>query len=205
ELADSAAALGCAEVVRLGFVDSGWRTEAPPDAFSRMDLDTAAAPLVEVLRREGADALTSYDAAGGYGHPDHLQVHRVGRRAAELAGTPLVLEATIDRDLIRPLVRVAAAVPRLLPSVRAAEYATAYTPRRELTHRVDVRAYVDTKRAALRAHTSQAGGDEGLRTAALLLMLPRWLWRRLLGREWFVEVGRTPGPLLDDIFTTLET
>ncbi len=204
ELEGAAAALGCAEVVRLGFVDSGWRTQAPADAFSRMDPDVAAAPLVEVLRRERADALTIYDAAGGYGHPDHVQVHRVGRRAAELAGTRLVLEATIDRDLIRPLVRVASAIPRLLPSVRAQEYATAYTPRPELTHRVDVRAYVATKRIALQAHTSQTTGDEGLRTVALLLLLPRWLLRRLLGTEWFVEVGRTPGPLLDDIFATLE-
>ena len=48
--------------------------------------------------------LTIYDRNGGYGHPDHVQVHRVGHRAAELAGTPLVLEATVDRiALIRAL------------------------------------------------------------------------------------------------------
>ena len=44
--------------------------------------------------------LTTYDAAGGYGHPDHVQVHRVGRLAARMAGTPVVLEATVDRDLL---------------------------------------------------------------------------------------------------------
>ncbi|MFI5101158.1 MAG: PIG-L deacetylase family protein, partial [Actinomycetes bacterium] len=42
--------------------------------------------LAELLVEEAADAVTIYDPAGGYGHPDHVQVHRVGTRAAELAG-----------------------------------------------------------------------------------------------------------------------
>ncbi|MET7278960.1 hypothetical protein ABZS29_12075 [Kribbella sp. NPDC005582] len=37
----------------------------------------------------------------------------------------------------------------------------------------------------------------------LLLKLPRWLFRRMLGHEWFVEHGRTPGAPLDDLFSTL--
>ena len=42
--------------------------------------------------------LTVYDDNGGYGHPDHIQVHRVGMRAAELAGTRRVYQATMNRD-----------------------------------------------------------------------------------------------------------
>jgi LmbE family N-acetylglucosaminyl deacetylase len=205
ELELSAAALGCARVVRLGFTDSGWRTEASLGAFSRMSVSEAAAPLTQVLRSEGADVLTIYDRAGGYGHPDHRQVHLVGLHAAQEAGTRVVLEATIDRDLIRPLVRVAAAIPGLLPAVQAADYRTAYTPRRALTHRVDVRDYTGAKREALRAHASQARGDEGLRTLALLLKMPPWIFRRILGTEWFVEHGRSPGPLLDDVFASLRS
>ena len=45
--------------------------------------------------------LTVYDDHGGYGHPDHVQVHRVGVRAAELAGTPRVYESTANRDSSR--------------------------------------------------------------------------------------------------------
>jgi LmbE family N-acetylglucosaminyl deacetylase len=199
----SAAALGCADVVCLGFADSGWRTEAPSAAFSRMPVAEAAAPLINLLRRERADALTIYDRAGGYGHPDHRQVHLVGLHAAQEAGTPVVLEATIDRDLIRPLVRLACRVPGLLPGVRAADYRAAYTPRRELTHRVNVRGYAGVKREALRAHASQASGEDGLRTVALLLKLPFWLFRWLLGTEWYVEHGRSPGQVLDDVFASL--
>ena len=54
------------------------------------------------------------------------------------------------------------------------------------------------------AHASQATADRGDRTLAALLRLPRPLYRRVLGREWFIERGRTPGlPLLDDVFATL--
>jgi LmbE family N-acetylglucosaminyl deacetylase len=204
ELEASAAALGCAAVAHFGYVDSGWRRDAPADAFSRLQASEAAAPLIQLLRREGADALTTYDAAGGYGHPDHRQVHAVGAYAASIAGTPVVLEATIERETIRPLIRLVAATPGLLPEVRLADYATAYTARRDITHRVDVRTFADVKRRAMHAHLSQTTSPEGgARTLALLLKLPRWLFARALGTEWFVERGRLPGQPLDDVFATL--
>ena len=55
-----------------------------------------------------SQASTIYDANGGYGHPDHIQVHRVGLRASELAGTARVFEATLDRDHMVGLMRMAA-------------------------------------------------------------------------------------------------
>ena len=95
ELERSAAALGCARVEVLGYADSGM-ADAPSGAagaFALVSVDEAAERLAAILREESADALTIYDPAGGYGHPDHVQVHHVGIRAAEIAGTPLVLEA----------------------------------------------------------------------------------------------------------------
>jgi hypothetical protein len=54
------------------------------------------------------------------------------------------------------------------------------------------------------AHVSQAGADEGTRTLAVLLRLPRPLFRLAFGREWYVERGRRPGPqLLDDVFASV--
>ena len=205
ELARSAAALGCARVVRFGFRDSGWsRSRLPPaGSFSRLPVMEAAAPLAELLREERADALTIYDPAGGYGHPDHQQVFSAGLYAAKVAGTPLVLEATIDRTLIRRLIRIVSALPGVLPDVRTADYAHSYTARADITHRVDVRRYADAKRSAFEAHASQASSDEGTRTLALLLRLPPYLFRRVLGREWFVEHGRPPGVPLDDLFASL--
>jgi LmbE family N-acetylglucosaminyl deacetylase len=203
ELEASAAILGCARVVPLGFRDSGWRTQPPAGAFSTLPLDGAAKSLAALLREERADALTIYDPAGGYGHPDHRQVHAVGSAAAALMGTPLVLEATVDRNLIRPVAGLIAAIPGLLPEVRSADYVHAYTAHAAITHRVNVRAYADQKRRALLAHYSQATSDKGIRTAALLLKLPTWMFGRVLGREWFVEQGRVPGKPLDDIFQSL--
>jgi LmbE family N-acetylglucosaminyl deacetylase len=203
ELEASAAVLGCARVVPLGFQDSGWRIQPPHGSFSTLSSRAAAEPLAALLRAERADALTIYDRSGGYGHPDHRQVHAAGSVAAASAGTPLVLEATVDRNLIRPVARLIAATPGLLPEVRSADYADAYTAHEDITHRVDVRAYADQKRRALLAHYSQATSDRGIRTAALLLKLPTWVFGRVLGREWFVEQGRPPGPALDDIFHSL--
>ena len=205
ELAASARAIGAARVEVLGHPDSGWGAGAGPreGAFSALEVEPLAEELAALLRAEEADALTTYDAQGGYGHPDHVQVHRVGLRAAQLAGTPVVLEATVDRDLIDRVVRVLRRVGRIVPVPELPDTATAYTPRGELTHRVDVRRHLGAKCASLRAHASQASGGDA-RTLALLLRLPAPLRRLVLGREWFREVGRPPGgALLDDVFASL--
>jgi len=201
ELERSAAALGCSRVVWLGFADSGWRASAVSGGFSEVAVDVAAAGLAQVLRAEAADALTVYDVNGGYGHPDHVQVHHVGVRAGELAGTPVVLEATLDRRLLQRAIRVAALLPGV--RVRAADFAHAYSAPERVTHQVDVRAHCGAKRAAMAAHVSQACADSDVRTLALLLRLPGPLFRAVLGREWFTERGLVPGRRRDDVFASL--
>jgi LmbE family N-acetylglucosaminyl deacetylase len=203
ELRASARALGCGRVVLLGYGDSGLDGRRPgPGTFSRADPQLAAQRLAEILREEEADVLTVYDPAGGYGHPDHRQVHTVGTIAARLAGTPVVLEATLDRTLIRRLARLATLVPGGLGGVRYETLATAYSERAAITHRIDVRAHLGAKREAMRAHVSQAGGG-GPRTLAMLLKLPRPLFGAVLGREWFVEQGRRVVMPSDDVFSGL--
>lgn len=208
ELQASAAAIGAARVELLGYADSGLDggRDAGPGVvpFARADVEEAAERLAALLTEEAADVLTSYDAAGGYGHPDHTQVHRVAARAAELAGTPVVLEATIDRDLLRRAVRLVSRVYRFPPEFDLTTFDRAYAPREQITHRVDVRRYTPAKRASMAAHASQATADTGDRTLAGLLRLPGPLYRRVLGREWFIERGRQPGgPMLDDVFASL--
>jgi LmbE family N-acetylglucosaminyl deacetylase len=66
---------------------------------------------------------------------------------------------------------------------------TSYSDPGEISHRIDVSGFLDAKRAAMRAHASQAGGGSTVRTLAFLLRLPRPLYRRVFGTEWFVEVG----------------
>lgn len=168
-----------------------------------MDPAGPAQRLARILVEERADVLTTYDANGGYGHPDHVQVHRVGQLAAALARTPVVLEATVDRDRLRRVAAVLRWIPgvaRLIPPDR---FAAAYLPRTDLTHQVDVRAHLGAKRAALAAHLSQGTGGGSVRTLTLLLRLPGPLLGPALGREWFREAGREPGALEDDVFASL--
>src|SRR3954447_23951413 len=100
----SAEILGAARVEFLGYVDSGMMGTPENDApgsFWQADIEEAAERLGTILRDERADALLTYDVIGNYGHPAHIQVHRVGVRAGELAGTPDVYEATMNREETR--------------------------------------------------------------------------------------------------------
>ncbi len=204
ELEAAAHALGCARVVRLGYGDSGLAPEAGSAAgFSDADVDEIAARLASILVEERADALTVYDPQGGYGHPDHVQVHRAGTRAAALAGTPLVLEATLDGDLVDILLRVLRLVRNPLGRAAPLGGRRLYTRRRALTHRVDVSLHLAAKRSGMSAHVSQQGADTSVRMLTRFLRLPTPVFNLVFRREWFVERGRRPGPLLDDIFASL--
>jgi LmbE family N-acetylglucosaminyl deacetylase len=208
ELRRSATALGCARTEVLGYADSGLdglsAGEGGAQAFASADVEGAAERLAALLREERADVLTIYDPAGGYGHPDHAQVHLVGLRAADLAGTPVVLEATVDRDLITRALRLVQKVYRFPAEFDPTTFDRAYTPRAQLTHKVDVRRYAIRKRTSMAAHASQATADGADRTLAAFLRLPMPVFRRVFGHEWYVERGRRPGgPLLDDVFATL--
>jgi LmbE family N-acetylglucosaminyl deacetylase len=206
EAGTAAAALGTARVAYLGYDDSGMAGEPSglPAPFAAAAVEEAAGRLAAVLRAERADVLTTYDRLGGYGHPDHVQVHRVGARAAALAGTPLLLEATLDRRLLRRAVRLVSWLPNLPAGFDTGTVDRSYTPRAELTHRVDVGAFSAQKRAAMAAHASQATADRGTRTLQVLLGLPGPLFDRVVGHEWYRQPGRVPPrPLLDDVFAGL--
>ncbi len=206
ELTASANVIGCARVVMLGYGDSGLDGTANPDQspFAHADVEEAAERLAAILREEDADVLTTYDPAGGYGHPDHVQVHRVGVRAAEIAGTPVVLEATADRTVLQRVVGFLTRIRAVLPGLYLPPADAAYTARADLTHIVDIRETVDVKRSAIEAHASQSTAPSGVRTLALILRLPRPVYRRAFRHEWFVERGRTPStPPLGDIFSSL--
>ncbi len=119
-------------------------------------MEEAAGRLAAILREENADVLTVYDNHGGYGHPDHVQVHVVGVRAAELAGTKRVYESTMNRDFIRDLMeRRADEMPDAPDAPDAAEMADFGSPAEIITTTVDVSDFVDDKRAAMAAHASQ--------------------------------------------------
>lgn len=213
ELQRSAQALGVARTVHLGYADSGSGPllyDDPPGAtrFARADVQEAAGKLADILREENADVLLSYDPAGGYGHRDHVQVHRVGARAAELAGTPRVLQATVPRDLLVRGIRLATRFYRFPAGFQVSAYERAYSPRSAITHRIRVYRQIGAKRASMRAHASQATDDStdgGDRTLGIFLRIPRPLYDLVFGREWFVDPARADqrGRVSHDIFADL--
>jgi LmbE family N-acetylglucosaminyl deacetylase len=193
ELLSACSALGVARVVTLDYGDSGLAEATPPPEGSlcAAPVEQVADRLLAVLREEGADVLTIYDAHGGYGHRDHVRVHDAGLLAAAALPDLRVFEATVPREV---LVRAVGALNalRIKPGGMTADrLATAYRSREEITHEIDVRPWLPLKLAALRAHASQSTGGGDVRTIRLLT---HPLVRRLaLGREWFVEVGDTIG------------
>jgi LmbE family N-acetylglucosaminyl deacetylase len=206
ELAEAAHALGVHRIDSLGYGDSGLRP-APDDshAFAHADVEEAAERLARLLVRERADVLTIYDANGGYGHPDHVQVHHVGVRAAQLAGTPVVLEATAPAELFRAALWVMRLAGHALGRNPPLGKSQIFTTRRLLTHRVRVKAFLPAKRAALAAHGSQRRAAGQGRVLDWTLRLPGPVFTLAFGREWFVEHGRRPGRLQQDIFVSLLT
>jgi LmbE family N-acetylglucosaminyl deacetylase len=212
ELRTSARALGVSSTEVLGYADSGLADAptAPPPAgrpprFADADIDAVAAQVAEILIAERASVLTSYDANGGYGHPDHLAVHRVGARAAELAGTPVVLEATVPRDR---LLNIARAINRVLPRSNRVDlepWEQAYCSSAEISHCIDVRGQARARRASMRAHASQATADSGPRTLGLFTRIPPPLFGWVFGREWYRQSGRpsSGGRRFTGVFDTL--
>jgi LmbE family N-acetylglucosaminyl deacetylase len=206
ELHASAAALGVARLVTLGYGDSGFDAPEvpPPGSLCAARVEDVAERVAAILREERADVLTVYDPHGGYGHRDHARVRAVGVEAARLAATPVVLEATVSREALQRGVRLLGRLGVRPGGMSASAFDRAFRPIREITHEVDVRPWVRAKRAALAAHASQTAGGSGLRTVRLLSRLPMPLARLVLGREWFVEIGRSvTTPRLDDVFESL--
>ncbi|MBI2709030.1 MAG: PIG-L family deacetylase [Actinobacteria bacterium] len=188
ETYESARRVGAQRVEFLGFVDSdmmGEPANEEPWTFWQADVDHAARRLSVILDEERADLLTVYDDNGGYGHPDHIQVHRVGTRAASMAGTPVVFESTMNRTFIQrrmeemPVPVESTGGDTAAPS-GPPDVSNLGKPEEEITHRVDVRAVLDRKRAAMEAHESQIAPDH-----FLLAMAPE-VFAEAMGTEWFI-------------------
>jgi LmbE family N-acetylglucosaminyl deacetylase len=190
ELAESCRVLGVHRLVQLGYADSGLHgdaTAAPggPVPLCAAPVEESAAALAAVLVEEQADVLVTYDPNGGYGHPDHVRVHEIGVRAAEIASTPRVFEATVPRDLLLRGIRLASRVYRFPPEFDPTSFERAFTASADITHRVDVRRFVEAKRASMAAHASQATADDGDRTLAAFLRMPMPLYRKVFGTEYY--------------------
>lgn len=198
EVEQSAAILGAQRVEFLGYHDSGMMGTPEndlPESFWQVPVDEAAARLAAILEEEQADVLTAYDSDGGYGHPDHIQVHRVGVRAAEMAGTERFFEATMNRDHLRRVIQAgveAGQIPRdEVPEV--SEDSSFGRPESVITTTVDVSAFVTAKRASMRVHASQISDDH------FFVKMPDDAFAASFGQEWFIRHGVPEGHRDDDL------
>jgi LmbE family N-acetylglucosaminyl deacetylase len=189
----SAAELGVARVVWLGYVDSGmtgWAQNEEPSSFLQADVEEAAQRLAAVLDEEKADVVTIYDWHGNYGHPDHVKVHSVGGRAAEIAGTPYVYEATINRDAMERGAELMRQSGADLDETQTDDGNPFGMPEADLTTAIDVLSVIGRKRASLASHASQVT-DSGF-----FLSMPLDVFAQVMGTEWFIRRG-VPGGITE--------
>ena len=213
ELRAACAILGVGEVHFLGYGDSGmWGadTNQLPDAFWKADVDEAVGRLVALIRRFRPHVVVTYDGAGGYGHPDHIQTHRVTLLAVEAAhlktlypdaGEPWRVTKLYYTSLPLSFLRKAAALAKAagMPppfGIDNPEDLPFVTPDEWITTTVDVRDGIRRKRAALVAHHSQIAPDWPM------LAIPEEVNIEQFGTEAFqLVISRVPASLPeDDVF-----
>ncbi|MGC5002108.1 N-acetyl-1-D-myo-inositol-2-amino-2-deoxy-alpha-D-glucopyranoside deacetylase [Streptomyces sp. NBC_00353] len=188
ELAAAMKELGVTDHRFLGgpgrFRDSGMmgaEQNHRPGAFWNTDVDDAAAYLVEVIRSVRPQVLVTYDPDGGYGHPDHIQAHRVAMRAADLAADPAYRPGpdapqaspdtsphTIDKIYWnrvprsvaeQAFARLRATAPDAFPAIAAIDDVPGVVNDTQITAEIDGAAHAAAKTAAMRAHSTQIAVD----------------------------------------------
>ena len=196
ELRLACAAMGVDELHFLGYHDSGMAgadTNHDPVAFWKADLDEVTGRVVEHIRAFRPHVVVTYDANGGYGHPDHIQAHRATLLAVEAAYQKKLYPAAGEPWRVSKVYYTAFPVRAMKKAVEVAEMFGMPSPfgdvtpedlefvtRDELvTCEVDVRSVVDRKRAALQAHRSQISDEFPL------MRIPLEMEREHFGREYY--------------------
>lgn len=216
ELRAAMAQIGLADVRLLPFRDSGMDgtpENADPRSLHQQPADAVVRSLVAIIRETRPQLVFTWDPGGGYGHPDHIAVHRHTVAAFEAAGDPAAYPesgaawspqrlywgatrmkrfAGMYLDLLE---RGLLAEP--LPEERLARFTAAMAepdPPVSLIH--DVRPYIEAKRRAAGMHRSQFGEN------SLFARIPEDLRERFYGEERFYQ-ARPPWPVDAEPLTAL--
>lgn len=177
--------LGVEQVHFLGYRDSGVAGSAAgrhPRAFASCDVQQAAAEVAAICQAVDATALVAYDPGGIYAHPDHLQVHTVGMRAAALAEVGTAYQATVDHEYLHFVdVHLVEGANRSLEERSAIGLPTAL-----ISTAVDCHSALELKWRAMAAHASQIPDADP--------EVPPAQFQAVYGWEWFVREG-PPGAI----------
>jgi N-acetyl-1-D-myo-inositol-2-amino-2-deoxy-alpha-D-glucopyranoside deacetylase len=192
ELDAACAALGVADHRFLGgpgrWRDSGMMGEATndlPGCFWRAEVDEAAAELLAVIAEVRPQVIVTYDERGYYGHPDHIQAHRVAWRAFTRAGG-LVSKFYATAMPRSALPAVIASPPARFRRIESVDDLPFGVPDENVTTEIDARDYLDVKLAAMRAHASQISVESPF------FALSDHLGQRAFGTEFYTLLA---GPL----------
>ncbi|MEU6356832.1 N-acetyl-1-D-myo-inositol-2-amino-2-deoxy-alpha-D-glucopyranoside deacetylase [Streptomyces sp. NPDC047072] len=177
-----------------------------PAAFWQADVDEAAAHLVEVILEARPQVLVTYDENGGYGHPDHIQAHRVAMRAVELAAAAgwtveKVYWNRVPRTVAEEsFARLREALPALPFTKSAAiDDVPGVTDDERITTAVDGTAYATAKCAAMAAHATQ------VEVSGAYFVLSNELAQPVFTTEYYELVSGAPGdPKESDLFAGIE-
>jgi mycothiol conjugate amidase Mca len=202
ELRAACAVLGVTHLELLGYRDSGMAgtdDNNHPDCFARADLNVAAARLVRLVRQYRPSVIVTYNENGFYGHPDHINAHRIAVRAYELAGDP-AHDPAGEHEPWSPLKLYYTAISKSAMAEFGARLREAGiespggasaesdgpdwgTPDELITTVVDVSGQVGKKRAALFCHATQMGPE------VFFARIPEQLFGQLFSRESFQLVN----------------
>ena len=201
ELALAMKALGISDHRFLGapstkFRDSGMMgTESNnrPDVFWQVDLDTAAKILVDVIEEVKPHILITYDEIGGYGHPDHIQAHRVAMRASELSTWQIqkIYWNTIPKSVIAQSMEKMKEIGSDFFGAESIDDVAFAKDDEFVTTLIDGAEYVDSKMAAMKAHETQIALDGPFFALSNNLGLQIW------GDEYYTLVKGTKSAPFD--------
>jgi LmbE family N-acetylglucosaminyl deacetylase len=205
ELQASCDVLGVDHLELLGYRDSGmmgWAENDAPGSFWSTPVEEGAARLAGLIEQYRPQVVVTYDPNGFYGHPDHIQAHRITMAAVASTGIPAkVYWPTIPRSRL-------AEFGRLLREAGTdgasgsdpdgpvgGEGGPQGSPDEDIAAWIDVSAYTDRQLAALAAHASQ---EENI----FFLRLDRAVFAKLMGQEAFLRAFDTTGAAVpeDDLF-----
>lgn len=194
ELEKSCEILGVEHLHRLEYHDSGmmgWPGNDVNHAFWQLPVENAAAPLVALMEQYRPDVVVTYDADGAYGHPDHIQAHRITMHAAQVTAIPSkIYFAAIPRSAFRSF--AVAAKEAGLDEFEPEDDREFGTPDELITAKIDCRSVVRRKYAALAAHSSQTA-------KSFFLRLPEQIFDEVFGIEYFVRHEDRTGAHLPEI------
>ena len=200
ELALAMKELGVADHRFLGegvklYRDSGMMGTEPnnrPDVFWQADLDEAADLLVRVIDEVKPHVLITYDEFGGYGHPDHIQAHRVAMRAAEKSewDIPKIYWNVMPVSVIQEGIDAMKGIDSDFWGAEKAEDLPFAKDDSFVHALVDGNAYVDKKMNAMKAHSTQIAVDGPFFALSNNVGLQVW------GNEYYTLVkGEKSAPL----------